>query len=754
MQALKLSIQSLFTISDSPVLVTAVFIAVFAGILILSLGLLRKRDSKIKISLLFLGVIFLLRLFVTLFGRMESTEYLNVPEKILDSLIHALQTFSMDESYTEYTVAGKAFLESSGLPNWAFAYGLFISIMNICAPILGGALLLDIIAGIFPVVRIKLHPFRHKYVFSGLNERSVALAEDIIRNGNYRKLDKDCKRRPLLIFTGTGGDPDSVSELFTRAKNLGGLCVSCDLFDLSLRRSTAVTYLLINGKTSDNITSFSRLVSRQASGKDCLFPLPSEGGQPRTKIFVFIQEGYESDTVYKMAQSSPAGDKIIVRAIKDYMNAAINLMWSVPLFLPLLEEDGAPAKKKELNITIIESGYVAFEVFKAVFWCGQMLDTDLNVNVVTSDKEGFRKLVEDTCPELTDCCRKGSEKLRVSASDKDETRNPPYLNSLTYTEVADPMLLSEYPEEIFTKTHYYVIALRDDTLDIKLTGIIDRKLAALRLAHRCNTSSPGCPGNVVIAPAVFNSELAHAIKVTEPDPLGSGAMIVPFSTFEDRFCCRNVFMTEFSHDALELHRLYMKSDSGRYIKDAYSETANNVRSAHAPYKMFSLGLLKRTNKTDSEGNDLFYELNFDGKHTITEKEYYSLAWLEHRRWTAFLRSQGFTVHDSRAAVETYSRELNSNKNLALKIHPCLVECSREKTKDLDLHENTDPSAYETGGFDRLDFVSAWIFSLGCTGDNFDRRCGFKQFDYLEEESSYLKDNLEYHPQSSDTASPV
>ena len=58
-----------------------------------------------------------------------------------------------------------------------------------------------------------------------------------------------------------------------------------------------------------------------------------------------------------------------------------------------------------------------------------------------------------------------------------------------------------------------------------------------------------------------------------------------------------------------------------------------------------------------------------------------LAWLEHRRWTAFTRTRGYR----------YTAEINKNlelngtnhKNMELKLHPCLIEAKKPDKEYFD-----------------------------------------------------------------------
>ena len=82
---------------------------VICVILILVAVLLWKKTRKriLWITVYVFCIVFALRLGVTFFGNLEAgdgltTQDLSGIEKCIDSCLHTLQTFSMDEDYTQY----------------------------------------------------------------------------------------------------------------------------------------------------------------------------------------------------------------------------------------------------------------------------------------------------------------------------------------------------------------------------------------------------------------------------------------------------------------------------------------------------------------------------------------------------------------------------------------------------------------------------------------------------------------------------
>lgn len=730
-------------------------VSIVLGFLLILICILIYKKSKkweIGLTLYVFVLVFILRAVVTFKGAIKTdgellTTGLYWWEKLFDSFIHTLQTFSMDEDYTQYVLEGKQLLEDNNVGNWGIVYGCVASVLNIVAPLLGGAILLDILIGIFPSLKIKVHQFRHKYVFSELNEMSITLAEDIYHNHNYKEINKNCKLKPYIIFTDAYVDDESEesSELFARAKKIGAICLKTDLLELSFARSKTVTYLLIDKNVEDNITSFSKLIFNKrkdekkksfflgkSRNKKHLFPVGTiekeNEKETRVRFFVFVQEEHESDTIHRILNSSDVKEQVTVRAIRDYMNSVINLMAKVPLFLPLIY-----TPKDELNITIIGSGSIAQEVFKAIYWCGQMKDKKLNIAVLSKDASSMEKRMNEFNKEMMECCIKNSEKLRIYESEMNGPFNHPYLNSKIFKDIEDVTILSSYSDDILKKTDYYVIALGSDALNHKMTSILSQKLSSLKLV-----SKDGCPETTVIVPAIFDSELAEAIRISRPDPSRFESFIVPFATFKERFSCQNVFFMSFSDDALSTQKLYAQKQSGKCANDEYSWMADVVKEVHAPYKLFGLDLVKRA---AGNGRDL-YEIDASSSVEVTSKQYYELAWLEHRRWNAFMRSQGFSC-PSWKVFESYCKISKNHKNIPLKLHPCLVESSLTPTTGLNITDNCNPSDYEDICYDRLDYASVKIFhTMHLLNDRFSLppKSGYKAYDYYGYYVEYKEKN--------------
>jgi len=681
-------------------------------------------NRKLRVTIYVLVLLWVTRFAVGVCGGIgDGGDELTVTENLFDSMVHALQTFSMDEDYTAYTVAGKKMLVAAGHEIWAVVYGVVISILNLCAPVLGGALLLDILTGVFPHMKLYFAPFRRKFIFSELNEASMTLAEDICRNDNYEEIVdlKRFERKPLMIFTDAypNAESEASSELFGRAKAIGAVCIKTDLLHLPVRKSRAVNYFLIDSESRENISSLPRLLERDTKGK-LLWPEGEDAKGAVTKIFVFAQDDIESTLVKNICDNkSDIASKVVVRTIRDYMNIAVNLMYDTPLFLPLLgrkEEDA-----KDIFVTILGSGQIAEEVFKAAFWCGQIFGIQLHMQVLSRDASAMKKRLEERYPELLESCRDSSELLKVYPFGRKDLKNPPYCADLSFADISDATHFSEYPNGVLQNTDYFIVALGSDERNVFAANQLKLLLARRRLKEKKER-------HPVIAPAVFDANLAKAIESASPAEFET--YIIPFAMMNSRFSCKNVFMADFAKRASLNEAIYNRAKQIKTQKDEYTYWANLPRVVHAPYKIFGLGLIQGV----SLGKDVLQRYIVKRHEELTERQEHELAWIEHRRWNAFMRTQGF-ICPTKEEYDTYYESFSAcgdygmHKNVLLKLHPCIVE-SQVIPEPLPESQEFDRASY-----DCLDYVAMYDYHIEALAKGEEetaeglRKKDYKQWDY-------------------------
>ena len=204
----------------------------------------RSSDRKlILFALLILLSVWALRFAVGLYrfrnpdlfdgdGYIDNVEPWN---QIINSLLHAFMSFSMDEDFTAYMLTGQVMIgklcpETSCL-SWFFS--VYSALLNFLAPVAGGAIILDILTEISPRFRyfiLKKCFWREMYFFPSLNNQSLALAKSIVTSKHYY--------HSIIVFTDAYSDDEdeASSERLLYAKSMGAICLKDDLMHISVNR--------------------------------------------------------------------------------------------------------------------------------------------------------------------------------------------------------------------------------------------------------------------------------------------------------------------------------------------------------------------------------------------------------------------------------------------------------------------------------------------------------------------------------------
>ncbi len=715
--------------------------------------------------------IFLMRYAMALCIQPEEGEpVLNGMERFVESFFRSLRTFGIEEEYPRLVVQMKSLIVNKF---WRFIAVLYASILEIIAPIAGGAIILEILSSVLPKVRLYLSFFsfgrRNYCYFSELNAPSVALAKSIATE--YAK--KKNKLKPVLIFADSYVDRENEKEyeLFLKAKKLGAICVRDDLAHVRKpfcwRKHRE--YYLMDENEFGNLQSLASLVD----------PVNVKFIK-RAFIYVFVQ----SDAYIQVEKNiqkefsklySKESEKPRIVPVRGFRNLVQNLLQEVPLYEPLISKE----KKNELNVTIMGNGLIGTEAFLNVYWLGQMLvpakkegtlaPCNLTVNVVSKDdEETFWAKIDYVNPEIQKTVKKikshnPSNPLLIYNKKSKET-SPPYCK-VRYLK-SDLKIEGfwdgekEGLQEILN-SDYFIVALGSDADNISIAEKIRTHIGKKHI-EECQKNGFN---RTVISYAVFDSDLAGTLNeerrfksVLEREG-DYDIYTYAFGSLEEVYSCKNVYLSKqsiwedlsgksFDHlnDAYRLdnlNRIGNKEKKKLYEVSNYDYWADLAKALHIKYKVFSLGWIQnsvfvsleedeydRMQKEKREKFSLYLKLaavSFtDQKDLLSgpervayrelqeKKEY--LAWLEHRRWNAFTRTMGYRHVD----IQKLLTGVSAQKDMRLKLHACLVETeypNNPQRNNCYMWMKKPYSQYDEALLDTLDQVSK--------ARNFD----YKEYDY-------------------------
>ncbi len=667
-------------------------------------------------------------------------------EAVVNSMLHTLEAFGGDEEYAEHLLAvrqmiGEVTGQSKG---WLLFWNIWVTAMEFMAPIASGAIILEALVNVFPRFRLWLLrrlPWKTKMYFSQLNEGALTLAESIL-GLKYRWL---CK--PVIIFANA-----ELSELpetmVSGAKHLGAFCLAEDIYYINKKGWGKRKFFLI-GKESENLQQLVGL----SRGKNSKYLMGSE-------VYLFCQSDAYTTVEQSVCEASaprvsPKKQLPVIIPVRPYRNLVVEMLIALPLYEPLLHKAPKADGTRDLTVTILGTGTLGTEMFLNTYWIGQMLDCNLTVNLVSREsEESFWGRIDALNPEIRHTMIPGDPILRVD--DKGEFVRPYCKVNYFACDVREAQyterMQRDSKDTVLLDTDYFVVALGTDTDNIAQANYVRRAVEDYHV--HCNSSN-----KTVITYVVYDSDLASALNekklYTSAYRNGSDIYMQAVGTQAQVYSAQSVFLTQQEPLAQRMDQVYLSKqsenvraeDTHKRINEDYNHWSNRARAAHRKYKIFSLGIghpsvfdlkghtneayLAAVKKANDEAADLTWADT--QSMSLAEREVHTrlmnrMAWLEHRRWNAFLRvygfrgSQDYQIYGDPNVPKSY-------KNQDMKLHPCLLECNDkgiQLRKKVVQEGDTTKVTFECDDPDSLDLLDALSCKLADAGYN---DYDFKVYDY-------------------------
>ncbi len=270
-------------------------------------------------------------------------------------------------------------------------FPVYVSLLAILAPVLTFGAVLSLFQDLQAYGNLAASFWREKYVFSQLNERSITLAEDLCRHDRRRK----------MIFTGVRGDLDDCQpELLTRAKKLRACCFRKEVTAILFAFAHApfhrpMTFFAIHESSADNLATAAQL-QRQYRYR------------PNTTLYLF-SSSVESDMF--VSTYDPREGELRLRRIHEarclvyrmlYDMEAARSRGEVPA-MDLFTTAAAvgPGQDKCVSAVLVGLGQYGTELLKALTWFCQMDGYRLKLRAFDRDPAAEDHL-RASCPALLD----------------------------------------------------------------------------------------------------------------------------------------------------------------------------------------------------------------------------------------------------------------------------------------------------------------------------------------------------------------
>ncbi len=508
--------------------------------------------------------------------------------------------------------------------------------------------ILKIMDSFFPMVRYIFGLRGEIVIFSSITERGVLLAEDIRKNRN---------KKSVFVFLKQVDKQDGQSELLTeRIRDISGYIFAYDLEKLPLplfSKRRTIDYFLLKENHDQNINDALCLAN--------LYEEKASKSNIRKKVNVHIL-------------SDNPETECLLDTIHNDSNCTFKLINEMKLMLyQLIEENPLFVNAEdELEILVVGAGRNGLEAAKICSWCGYTSKLTPKVWLIDKDIAPKKKLMKE-CPEML-------ENNVVFRQIDVET--PEFLE-----------FLREHP-----KISYVICAVGDDHLNLRTA--LD--IRAVSYEHgKCSLTEEKKPFIGVL----LNDEFLHdkceslsfrleKLKVKRSYDLHAYGDLKKFYTWN------NLCKSKIDCRGIIIHKIYDKkiNEAGdfaqEYIKSNYDRDSSNASAMHMKNRIYSV----LVEKGDIANRDRFqwkeeptdemialYE-EYMNSYTRESEELIDLAKLEHRRWNAYSRAQGWRIATAEDMQEWDVKEVfKVNKNIPARMHSNLVEWDEldEGTKGYD-----------------------------------------------------------------------
>lgn len=521
------------------------------------------------------------------------------------SVLRAIRLFAADEDY-------EIIYETIGsVPEWMVQPYLALAMVTlIVAPLLTFGFVLSFFKNISAYIRYLLSYFRDTYVFSELNEKTLALAEDIQSNH------KDAR----IVFSNVFDGSEDDEELLQSAREMGSICFKKDIVGIKFKRhnlDSAIYFFVAGEEQNRNVEQALKLIGIY-------------NDRENTHLYLF-SDSTESELLLAGAKKG----KMKVRRVNEVRSLITRILYEEG---HKIFERAVPAEdgQHRIGAVIVGMGGHGTEMVKALSWYCQMDGYQIHIDAFDREEKAEDRFAA-LCPELLSKKYNG---IRVPGEAEYHINIHSDMDATTKTFADEILKLKE--------TTYVLVSLGSDEDNICTA-------ANLRMLFERNGAKP------VIQTIVYSTEAKEALQGVTNNA-GQPYDLDFIGDIRSSYSEKVIIDSDVEEDAFSRHKAYAygdpdkEADFWRYEYCYRSSIATTVH-AEARKKCGIPGAGKR-------------------EEDMTEEERQIMGALEHRRWNAYMRSEGF--------IYSGSPEKSSRNDLG-KMHHNLVEYVRltddDKYKD-------------------------------------------------------------------------
>lgn len=519
-----------------------------------------------------------------------SDDAVGVPKAILTAINTTLRAFFL----TDINFMHQGLSIDKGL---YAVYSFTLMLLCFVCPLLTVSYIMSFFSKIRAGVKRLLSRNKNLYVFSQMNENSLALARDLYRNQPKRR---------IIFCDVSDAFKSQNSHMLTEADRIGAICFSKDIRSLSFRFHSK----------KKSLWFFTIGKDEQQNTNDALALLALYKERKNTRIYLFsaLPESH-------MILSAIDPGVVKVRRV-DKTRSLINRFLYDNGDLLFRSAADLGDGSKTISAVIVGLGGCGKELLKALTWYCQMDGYRLMIDAFDLDAEVADYLAAE-CPDLLNpmyngTFTEGEAEYHIRIHSQTDVRSASFLEQLQKL---------NHPTFAF-------VSLGDDSDNIEIS-------AMLRMQFERMGVKP------IIYTVLKNSDKKRMIEDIE-NFKGQKYDIHSIGDIHSTFSEKEIINSELEEEALRLHQKW--GDEESFWRYEYHYQSSLARAIHLQARRSLYG-------ADSNPNQ-----------SITE----------HRRWNAYMRSQGY--------IYSGSSKPSSRNDLA-KVHNDLIPYHQlsvsEKQKDND-----------------------------------------------------------------------
>ena len=549
---------------------------------------------------------------------------------MLSSIHHAFQIFTID---ADREIIRRCYSLFDN--HFATLYASLLSMEYIVAPILTLSFIVSLFKNAFSHFRYLFGFFSDKYIFSEINDKSLTLAKSISTN----------HPKALIMFTGV----DKQEDLQYREKNeIHALYFQKDILDVSFFPHWNLKRLHIFFISEDQTVNSMKAVelidklvkkrtsySYHCSQQNRIRKLMQSLHQIHISLFVFSTQNESELLLNSAAKTVPETEDVFIRRINDVQSLVYSNLYDN--FGNIFEKAKSQHIGDEIipiSTVIVGLGLHGSEMVKALSWYCQMEGYCVSIDAFDSDPNALEKFSQQ-CPELLD--------KRYNGDMTPGEAN--YWIDIHSGVNVDTREFSNYISKL-NKTCYVLVCLGNDELNIRISVM-------LRMLFERIGVHP------IIQSIVYNAEIVKTVKKVgglynyeglpyDIDLIGDIDLLYD----EDL-----IINSSLQNLAQKSHNKWAKDDTQkkRFMKYEYYYRSSCASVIHAQARQIC-----NIDPSNMEQN----------------------AILEHKRWNAYMRSEGYVY-----SGHIEKRKLDSIAKMHHDLLPYDELHSESKTKDLSIVNN-------------------------------------------------------------------